>query len=223
MGWPGGDLAVARTAAAYGIPFTLSTAATVTIEEVAEKAPGRLWFQLYVLHDRAFTDRLVERARAAGYEALVVTVDLPGAESASATRTTASYCRSGPAGASCLPAWRIRRGPCASPPPAASPSSSTARIGGPATRRHGLHCVLGRPAARCLVRPQRARPAARPVEGQADREGRLARRRRRARSAARRGRGLAVEPRRQAARRGGRRGGCAACGRGRARRQAADR
>jgi (S)-mandelate dehydrogenase len=77
MGWPGADLAIARAAAAYGIPFTLSTAATITIEEVADKAPGRLWFQLYVLYDRAFTDRLVERARAAGYEALVVTVDLP--------------------------------------------------------------------------------------------------------------------------------------------------
>jgi isopentenyl diphosphate isomerase/L-lactate dehydrogenase-like FMN-dependent dehydrogenase len=77
MGWPGGDLAIARAAAAYGIPFTLSTAATVSIEEVADKAPGRLWFQLYVLYDREFTNRLVERARAAGYEALVVTVDLP--------------------------------------------------------------------------------------------------------------------------------------------------
>jgi (S)-mandelate dehydrogenase len=77
MGWPGGDLAIARAAASCGIPFTLSTAATVSLEEVAEKAPGRLWFQLYVLYDRDFTDRLVERARAAGYEALVVTVDLP--------------------------------------------------------------------------------------------------------------------------------------------------
>ena len=77
MGWPGGDLAIARAAADCGIPFTLSTAATVSIEEIADKAPGRLWFQLYVLHDREFTDRLVERAYAAGYEALVVTVDLP--------------------------------------------------------------------------------------------------------------------------------------------------
>ncbi|HUJ86182.1 MAG TPA: alpha-hydroxy acid oxidase [Burkholderiales bacterium] len=77
MGWPGADLAIARSAAAYGVPYTLSTSATATIEEVADKAPGRLWFQLYVLHDREFTDGLVERARAAGYEALVVTVDLP--------------------------------------------------------------------------------------------------------------------------------------------------
>ena len=77
MGWPGADLAIARAAAEYGIPYTLSTTATATIEEIAEKAPGRLWFQLYVLYDQPFTDGLVERARAAGYEALVVTVDLP--------------------------------------------------------------------------------------------------------------------------------------------------
>ncbi len=77
MGWPGADLAIARSAAACGIPYTLSTTATATIEEIADKAPGRLWFQLYVLYDREFTDGLVARARAAGYEALVVTVDLP--------------------------------------------------------------------------------------------------------------------------------------------------
>jgi isopentenyl diphosphate isomerase/L-lactate dehydrogenase-like FMN-dependent dehydrogenase len=76
MAWPGVDVAIARAAAELGIPYTLSTNATVSIEEIAEKAPGRLWFQLYVLHDRAFTERLVARAAAAGYEALVVTVDL---------------------------------------------------------------------------------------------------------------------------------------------------
>jgi (S)-mandelate dehydrogenase len=77
LGWPGADVAIAQAAAARGIPYTLSTSATAGIEEIAERAPGRLWFQLYVLTDRAFSDRLVERARAAGYEALVVTVDLP--------------------------------------------------------------------------------------------------------------------------------------------------
>jgi len=77
LGWPGADIAIAQAAAARGIPYTLSTSATAGIEEIAERAPGRLWFQLYVLTDRAFTDALVERARAAGYEALVVTVDLP--------------------------------------------------------------------------------------------------------------------------------------------------
>ncbi len=75
-GWPHSDVAVARAAAALGIPFTLSTVATSTIEQVREQAGGRLWFQLYVLHDQAFTDQLLRRAAAADYEALVVTLDL---------------------------------------------------------------------------------------------------------------------------------------------------
>ena len=77
LGWPDADVALARAAAAMGIPFTLSTAANTSIERVAREAPGRLWFQLYVLRDRAVTAKLVERARAADYEALMVTVDLP--------------------------------------------------------------------------------------------------------------------------------------------------
>jgi len=76
MAWPGADIAIARAAARFGIPFTLSTNATASIEEIADKAPGRLWFQLYVLYDREFSDALVRRAAAAGYETLVVTVDL---------------------------------------------------------------------------------------------------------------------------------------------------
>ena len=78
IAWPGADIAIARAAAHYGVPFTLSTASTATIEAVAEASgDGRRWFQLYILYDRGFTDKLVERARVAGYEALVVTVDLP--------------------------------------------------------------------------------------------------------------------------------------------------
>jgi (S)-mandelate dehydrogenase len=76
FGRRGGDLDIARAAAAAGIPFTLSTTATASIERVAEEAPGRLWFQLYVFKRREFSFGLVDRARAAGYEALVVTVDL---------------------------------------------------------------------------------------------------------------------------------------------------
>jgi isopentenyl diphosphate isomerase/L-lactate dehydrogenase-like FMN-dependent dehydrogenase len=76
IAWPGCDFGLARSAAALGIPFTLSTNATASIEEIAERAPGRLWFQLYVLRDRAFVEKLVARAEAAGYEALVPTVDL---------------------------------------------------------------------------------------------------------------------------------------------------
>jgi len=73
----GGDLAIAKAAAHYGIPYTLSTSATASIEEVARIAPGRLWFQAYVLKNQDFFHTLIERARAADYEALVITVDLP--------------------------------------------------------------------------------------------------------------------------------------------------
>jgi len=77
IGRPGADVMLARAAKAAGVPYTLATPATATIEEVAEQAGGRLWFQLYVLRNRAFRDQLVARAAAAGYEALLVTVDLP--------------------------------------------------------------------------------------------------------------------------------------------------
>ena len=77
LAWPDADLAIARTAVAFGIPYTLSTMATTSIERMAQVIQGRLWFQLYVLKDRTLTDALVERAKAADYEALVVTVDLP--------------------------------------------------------------------------------------------------------------------------------------------------
>lgn len=75
-GWPHADLAIARVAARLGIPYTLSTTATSSIEDVARRAGGRLWFQLYVLRDKAFTAALLQRAASAGFEALVVTLDL---------------------------------------------------------------------------------------------------------------------------------------------------
>lgn len=77
FGWPGGDVAIARAAVRNGIPYSLSTSATASIETVAEAAPGRLWFQAYIFKKRAFTMQLVERARVAGYEGLMITVDLP--------------------------------------------------------------------------------------------------------------------------------------------------
>jgi len=76
-GRPGADLALARAAKACGIPYTLATPATTSIERVANEVGGRLWFQLYVLRDADFRGKLIERARAAGYEALLVTVDVP--------------------------------------------------------------------------------------------------------------------------------------------------
>ena len=76
IAWPGADLAIARTARTLGIPYTLSTNATASIEDIAREGPDRRWFQLYVLRERGFVEQLVTRAEAAGYEALVPTVDL---------------------------------------------------------------------------------------------------------------------------------------------------
>ena len=76
-GRAGAELALARAAKAAGVPFTLATPSAFTIERVAEEVGGRLWFQLYAVRQREFREKLVSRARAAGYEALLVTVDLP--------------------------------------------------------------------------------------------------------------------------------------------------
>jgi (S)-mandelate dehydrogenase len=77
FGWRGGDISVAKAAAAFGIPYSLSTTATASIEKIAEAAPGRHWFQAYFFKDREFTFSLIERARLAGYDTLMVTADLP--------------------------------------------------------------------------------------------------------------------------------------------------
>src|SRR5262249_19832289 len=77
FGWPYADVGVARAAAAAGIPYTLSTMATASIERIAREAGGRLWFQIYIFRDPKMTMELVERARQSGYEALMVTVDVP--------------------------------------------------------------------------------------------------------------------------------------------------
>src|SRR5262245_43717305 len=75
---PDGEVAMARAAAAVGTVLCLSTFATATIEEVAEAAPGApRWFQLYWSSDRGFVRDVVGRAEAAGFTALVLTVDLP--------------------------------------------------------------------------------------------------------------------------------------------------
>ena len=78
--WYEGEIALARAAAEAGVPFTLATGSMTAMEKVAEQAGGTLWFQLYMWPDRSLSHKLVERAKAAGYEALVVTVDgvVPG-------------------------------------------------------------------------------------------------------------------------------------------------
>jgi (S)-mandelate dehydrogenase len=72
---PDGDVVLARAAAKLGIPYTLSTVSTTRLEEVANRAGGRLWMQLYVVKDRAIGREIMRRAAAAGYEALVFTTD----------------------------------------------------------------------------------------------------------------------------------------------------
>jgi len=71
-----GEILAARAAKAFGIPFTLSTMSICSIEDVAKHAGPGFWFQLYVMRDRGFIERLIERARAAGCSALVLTLDL---------------------------------------------------------------------------------------------------------------------------------------------------
>jgi (S)-mandelate dehydrogenase len=73
----GAELILARAAKAFGVPFTMATPSAFTIEKLAEEVGGRLWFQLYAVRDREFRSRLVNRAQSAGYEAILVTVDLP--------------------------------------------------------------------------------------------------------------------------------------------------
>lgn len=72
-----GEAATAKGAAEVGTVMTLSTISTMTIEEVASAAAGPKWFQLYVHKDRGLTKSLLERAEAAGYLAIALTVDAP--------------------------------------------------------------------------------------------------------------------------------------------------
>ena len=71
-----GEILAARAAEKFGIPFTLSTMSICSIEDVAAATTRPFWFQLYVMKDRDFINRLIDRAKAASCSALVVTLDL---------------------------------------------------------------------------------------------------------------------------------------------------
>jgi L-lactate dehydrogenase (cytochrome) len=71
-----GEILAARAAEKFGVPFTLSTMSICSIEDVAENVSKPFWFQLYVMRDREFIRRLIDRAKAAGCSALVLTLDL---------------------------------------------------------------------------------------------------------------------------------------------------
>jgi L-lactate dehydrogenase (cytochrome) len=74
---PDGELAVARASGRAGVPYAQSTMATTAMEDVAAVAGGPLWFQLYVWRDRGLCKELIQRAKAAGYQALLLTIDTP--------------------------------------------------------------------------------------------------------------------------------------------------
>jgi len=74
---PGADMMLARLAAAHNIPIGASTAASSSLESIAQTSNGNAWFQLYFGGDESVSDQLLERAEAAGYEVLIFTVDVP--------------------------------------------------------------------------------------------------------------------------------------------------
>lgn len=73
--WHNGDLALAKAAARAGVPFTISSASTMDLEQIAT-AGGTLWFQLYLWADRSLSHAVIDRARDAGCKALLVTLDM---------------------------------------------------------------------------------------------------------------------------------------------------
>ena len=75
--WPDADLCLARAALAANVPYVMSTAATTSIEDIGKATGGRFWFQLYAQSDRETNLDLIRRAREAGAQALVLTVDAP--------------------------------------------------------------------------------------------------------------------------------------------------
>lgn len=74
---PGADIMLARMAAKHRVPVGVSTVASTTLETMIEEAEGHAWFQLYFSGDGSGTTKLVERAKAAGYKTLIVTLDVP--------------------------------------------------------------------------------------------------------------------------------------------------
>jgi hypothetical protein len=133
MAHPDGELATALAASAQGAGLVLSTQASLPSKLIAQAVRddadrGPLWFQLYLQHDRGFNLELIRRAEAAGYEALVLTVDAPATAPATASgapasacrrasrRSTWPACRRAPTRSSARPERPLRR-PAAAPPP----------------------------------------------------------------------------------------------------------
>lgn len=77
--WPNADLTLAKLCKRQNIPYVASSAASTTLEELAQAADGNGWFQLYVSSDADVTEGLIARAEAAGYTTMMVTADVPAA------------------------------------------------------------------------------------------------------------------------------------------------
>ena len=76
MNWPNGEMEAVQACNALNVPYTLSTMSICSIEDVASVASAPFWFQIYVMKDRDFSGRLIDRAKAAGCSALMLTLDL---------------------------------------------------------------------------------------------------------------------------------------------------
>lgn len=76
MNWPNGEMEAVQAANAFNVPYCLSTMSICSIEDVASVATAPFWFQIYVMNDREFSGRLLDRAKAAGCSALMLTLDL---------------------------------------------------------------------------------------------------------------------------------------------------
>lgn len=76
MLWPDGEILATRACARFGIRYTLSTMGICSLEDVAREVKAPFWFQLYVIRDRDFIGRLIDHAKTAGCDALVLTLDL---------------------------------------------------------------------------------------------------------------------------------------------------
>ena len=77
MMYPNGEIVVAKVAKEMNIPYILSTMSICSIEQVAEHSNSNFWFQLYVMKDKEFVKNILERAKKAKCNALVITMDLP--------------------------------------------------------------------------------------------------------------------------------------------------
>ena len=75
--WPNGEIITMKACEEFGIPYCLSTVSITSLESLAKAASKKFWFQLYVIRDRDFVKRLIQRAEAVGVETLVLTLDLP--------------------------------------------------------------------------------------------------------------------------------------------------